>query len=147
MGIECTLLELNRVWNLYSHYPVITILDKDIILGKFSHFADISLGKVLTSELTKYDKEQRKNHVIKELEKTFDTGIPEGFIVSNIDVLFNPEYNIDILGYFINVSRNKKVIVLWPGEYDLGILSYAAPGYTDYKRYLIKDYNIIILRK
>lgn len=146
MGIECTLSEINNVWKSYSHYPIISILRKNIILKKFSDFSCISLGKDLSAALINYSKTNRKNFVIRELSEIIKKETSEHFMITDIDVLFNPEYNIDILGYFINISRNKKVLVFWPGGYDSGILSYASSGYTDYKRYLLKDYNIILLR-
>lgn len=146
MGIECTLSEINNVWKSYSHYPIISILRKNIILKKFPGFSRISLGIELSAALINYDRAVRKNFVFRELNEIIKKETSEHFMITNIDILFNPEYNIDVLGCFTNISRNKKMIILWPGEYDSGILSYALPGYTDYKRYILKDYNIILLR-
>ena len=43
-------------------------------------------------------------------------------IVNNIDIFFKPEYDIDMLGYFIQIVRNRRLIIIWLIEYILGSL-------------------------
>ena len=71
---------------------------------------------------------------------------PIKLIIGNIDILFNPEYRLDVLGCFIQLAKNRRLIVLWPGDYDSGSLTYATPGHEDYKKFLIRDYDVICLR-
>lgn len=145
MGVDCNIKDLENTWSLNSHYPVISTLKKDTIIDKFRDFKYISLGEVLASALIKYVKVDRKNYVISELEKIFNIS-SKNLIIDNIDILFNPEYNLDILGFFVQIGRNRRLIVLWPGEYVAASLTYALPGYEDYKKYSIKDYNVIVLK-
>lgn len=147
MGIYCGIKDLERVWSLNNHYPVITTLKADEIIDKFRNYKYISLGEVLSSALLKYKKGDRKNLVIGELEKIFDNISSKNLIVDNIDILFNPEYSIDILGCLIQLGRNRNLIVIWPGEYDSESLTYASPDYEDYKKYSVKNYDIICLKK
>lgn len=146
MGTVCNMNDLERTWNLNNHYPIFTTLKTETITDKFKDFNYLSLGEILSLALLKYEKEDRKNHVIRELEKVFRNLNSEKLIIDNIDILFNPEYSVDILGYFIQLARNRKVIIIWPGEYATEGLTYASPEYEDYKKYLLKDYNIIYLK-
>lgn len=145
MGIDCNTKELEHLWTLYSHYPVISTIEKEMTIDYFKDYKYISLGEVLSYALLKYKKADRKNYVIRELDKLFRNLNAARLVIDNIDILFNPQYHIDILGYFVQLGRNRKTIVLWPGEYDSGYLSYASPEYEDYKRYMTKDYDVICL--
>lgn len=145
MGFSCNIKELKSLWNLYSHYPVISITEKYEAIDRFKNYTHIHLGAILSSALLKYEKEDRKNHVLKELENLFQDLDSKKVIIDDIDILFNPEYCIDILGYFSQLGRNRRLVVIWPGEYYSESLTYASPEYKDYKRYLIKDYDVICL--
>lgn len=146
MGICYNTKDLEKIWNINNQYPVITTQKVDIIKDRFKDFAYLSLGEALSLVLLKYEKTDRKNRVIKELDKIFRNLNSKKVIVDDIDMLFNPEYNIDILGYFIQSARNRKLIIIWPGEYTSDSLIYASPGCKDYKKYLIKNYNVICVK-
>lgn len=145
MGLVCNISELGRVWNIYNHFPVISMQKTEITKDKFFDYDIISLGQILSSELLNCSKEEREKNVFCVLEKIFNRIQSKKMIIENIDILFNPKYNIDILGFFINLGRNAKIIVIWPGQFALESLVYANPGYADYRRYQVKDYNIICL--
>lgn len=146
MGTICNIKDLEKVWSINNHYPVITTLEVNSILNKFKDFDYLSLGETLSLALIKYEKTDRGNKVIEESDKIFHNVYSKKVIVDNIDILFNPEYNIDILGYFIQIARKKKIIIIWPGEYISDSLIYASPGYKDYKKYLIKNYDVICVK-
>jgi len=62
------------------------------------------------------------------------------------EMLFNPQYNLDIIKLFIEISRYNKLIVKWCGtvqNYDT--LVYSEPGYQDYSRFKINDYDITVI--
>ncbi|MCK9268640.1 MAG: BREX-3 system P-loop-containing protein BrxF [Alkaliphilus sp.] len=146
MGICCNIKDLEKIWDVNNQYPVITTQRANIIKGHFKDFVHLSLGKVLSLALLKYEKTGRKNYVIGELDKIFYNSNLKKVIVDDIDMLFNPGYNIDILGYFIQSARNRKLIIIWPGKYVSDSLVYASSGYKDYKKYLIKNYNVICVK-
>lgn len=146
MGICCSIKNLEKTWNTNNYYPVITTLKANSIINKFKDFDYLSLGETLSLALLKYEKTNRGKNVIGELDKIFYNLNSKKVIVDNIDILFNPEYNIDILGYFIQIARNKKIIIIWPGEYISGSLIYASPEHKDYKKYLINNYDVIFVK-
>jgi hypothetical protein len=70
--------------------------------------------------------------------------LPKGAIVylTDFEMLFDPRYSIDVMRLFCEISRYSKLIVKWCGNYDGECLTYAEPGYSDYARYKVGDYEI-----
>ena len=67
---------------------------------------------------------------------------PDGVLIKDFDVMFNPKYEIDILLMFIALYKNKPFDIIWPGRYENGKLIYADSGYKDYRVYDIAQYDI-----
>ena len=51
----------------------------------------------------------------------------------NIDLLFDPSLNLDPLVLFRQAGRRNPTVVLWPGTFTNGILSYAIPEHRHYR--------------
>ena len=68
--------------------------------------------------------------------------LPADPVIRDIDVLFNPEYEADILWILASVGKNLPFRLLWPGKYEYGRLFYAEEGYRDYKAYDLNKYNV-----
>ena len=67
---------------------------------------------------------------------------PDGVIIKDIDVMFNPEYQVDVLKLLLDARKRKYYKVVWPGRCEDGKLIYGAEGYPDYKVFDIGDYDI-----
>ena len=79
------------------------------------------------------------------LEQIFNTVLdkyPEGVTIKEIDVMFNPEYKVDVLKVLVSARKRKKYSVIWPGRFEDGKLVYGEESYSDYKVYNIEDYDI-----
>lgn len=146
MGIKSSIYEIEKILKTYNDYLIISLVDLETIKTKFKDFKVIELGQVLSKELTKINKDKRNLEVVKTMGCIFSEIDVSGIIVTNIDILFNPSYRLDIIKLFIQLSRNKTVIVQWPGKLDFNNLIYSEPKYEDYKKYEINNYNIICLR-
>ncbi len=68
--------------------------------------------------------------------------IPENSTIKDFDVLFNPDYQIDVLQLLIVACRKKEFAILWPGTYSDGKLMYAETGYSDFKIYDLDKYDV-----
>jgi len=146
MGIKSSIYEIEKILKTYNDYLIISLVDLETIKTKFKDFKVIELGQVLSKELTKINKDKRNLEVVKTMGCIFSEIDVSGIIVTNIDILFNPSYRLDIIKLFIQLSRNKTVIVQWPGKLESNNLVYSEPKYEDYKKYEINNYNIICLR-
>lgn len=71
---------------------------------------------------------------------------PDGVIIKDIDVMFNPEYKVDVMKILIAARKRKQYSVIWPGIYEDEKLIYGEEGYIDYKVYKIADYDITCVR-
>ena len=68
--------------------------------------------------------------------------LPESSTIKDFDVLFNPDYQIDVLQLLIAACRKKEFAILWPGTYSDGKLMYAETGYSDFKIYDLDKYDV-----
>ncbi len=104
-----------------------------------------SISKELANELLSC----RPNRRSMKLEQIFNSVLdkyPDGVTIKGIDVLFNPDYKVDVLKILIAARKRKRYSVIWPGRYEDGKLIYAEEGYPDYKVYEIANYDIVCVR-
>ena len=68
--------------------------------------------------------------------------------LANTDILFSPEYELDVIKLLLQIGRNQRLYIQWPGEIDGEKLTYSEPGRFDFKEYNIKDYvdTYVVLR-
>lgn len=59
-------------------------------------------------------------------ETTLINKAPGPVICTEIDLLFEPSLALDPLVIFKHIARHTKLVILWPGNYIEGVLSYAA---------------------
>ena len=83
------------------------------------------------------------------LEQIFNAVLdkyPDGVTIKDIDVMFNPDYKVDVLKILIEARKRKRYSVIWPGRFEDGKLVYAEEGYPDYKVFNIADYDITFVK-
>ena len=102
----------------------------------------VSLNYLLAKEIIQRTPERRSIH----LETCFLSVIktlPDYSLVKDIDVLFNPIYQVNIMTILLSAFKKKKFSLIWPGVCDNGKLYYSEPGFKDYESFSIIDYDII----
>jgi hypothetical protein len=92
-----------------------------------------SVGKELSSILIgindSHQSRGASQWVVDELRRKGNDTI----MCADIDLLFHPSLKLDPLIIFQQSSRHKKLIVLWPGNFENGILSYGQPEHHHYR--------------
>ncbi|MEH7239093.1 BREX-3 system P-loop-containing protein BrxF [Bacillus sp. JJ1562] len=121
--------------------PIIFCVNKKKVLSITKGYNILSINEVLAKKLINYEQKKRKLFVIEEINNIVDS-VGEPLLITDFEILFNPEFQINVLKLFINASRRKKILILWPGMYDNGKLKFAEVGYKDYFSYNIEDYDI-----
>lgn len=101
----------------------------------------ISLNRALAEQLVGYKPKRRTMQIEKCLSQVLSKQ-PDGVVIKDFDVLFNPDYKIDVLQVMMNVCKNRPFSVIWPGRYEDGRLYYAEEGYQDYKIYDVDKYDV-----
>lgn len=107
-------------------------------------FEVISLNKLLAKVLLKYKSNNRQQQVIDELNTLMNTKA-KNILVTDIDILFNPNYDLNMTKYFLNLARSKRVVVVWPGIYEQQRLIYSEPQYADYMVVEINHFEVTCL--
>lgn len=68
--------------------------------------------------------------------------LPDNVVIKDFDVMFNPEYKVDVLRIMTVTCKKKPFSIIWPGKYEGGKLFYAEDGYHDFKAFNVKDYDV-----
>lgn len=118
--------------------PLILIVDREIVKleGFLPHILEdwqvISIGQKLSEFLVVSGEVDRsrasRDWLLDELRKQS----PGPVVCKDVDLLFDPSMNLDPLVLFRQASRHTKLVVLWPGTYSNGVLSYAVPEHKHY---------------
>ncbi len=143
-------LKLEQVAKGYSSDRgslIIACVDKDIMKALFSGWQWINLGLVVSERLLSLDKDSRKQAVSDIVKGIIDKTQSDRIVIENIDLLFSPEYSLDVIKLFTMSGKTKNLIILWEGTFKDGVVTYAEPGYEDYHRYEIKNYDAYCITK
>ncbi len=146
MGYVLQVREINQTLIQQENKAIILCRNCANIQNIFKGFKIILLGSVLAEKLIRYPIEKRNSMLIYELDNLLLKSNDNKLLVKDIDILFNPEYKIDVLKYFYSLARVKKVVIEWSGIISNDYLQYSEVGYSDYKKYSINKYDIICVK-
>lgn len=141
MGSTFRLSSLNRYKLDKLMSPIVFCVDKSKISSHTKGYDILSINEVLSRRLLVYERSERNLFILDELNKIIDTA-GASLLITDFEMLFNPEYQIDVLKLFIMVNRKKKIAILWCGRYEEGKLKFSDQEYLDYKSYDVNDYDI-----
>ena len=68
--------------------------------------------------------------------------LPDETVIKDFDVMFNPDYKVDVLKTMVDVCKRKPFSIIWPGKYEDGKLFYAEEGYQDFKVFSVEEYDV-----
>lgn len=100
-----------------------------------------SVSKPLAEALLACKPNRRSMKLEQIFNNILDT-LPDGEVIKDIDVLFNPDYQVDVLKILMAARKRKRYSVIWPGRCEDGKLIYGEEGFPDYKTYNIENYDI-----
>lgn len=129
--------------HIFSLQKMTGLLQPIIYCCAFSEVSKqaISLNKQLSEKLIRYQPKQRTIQI----EACFADiimSLPDNSVIKDFDVLFNPNYKVDILKIMVSVCKKKSFRVIWPGRFENNRLIYAEEEYEDYKVYEVDSYDI-----
>lgn len=100
-----------------------------------------SVNKPLAERLLKLKPTRRTMQLEKCFNEVIST-LPSGAVIKDIDVMFNPDYKVDVMRILIAANKQKPISAIWPGRYADGKLYYSEESLPDYKIFEISDYDI-----
>lgn len=107
-------------------------------LGVSRRITPINIGSVVGKELRKIPSKNRSLEVSKLLRnqiESFPADTPA--LLSHIELLFDKTLRLSPVEVLKQLSRQKPIIVTWPGELRHGRLSYAEVGHPEHRDYSI----------
>ena len=100
-----------------------------------------SVSKPLAEALLACKPNRRSMKLEQIFNNVLDT-LPDGVVIKDIDVMFNPDYKVDVLKILMASRKRKRYSVIWPGRCEDGKLICGEEGFPDYKTYNIENYDI-----
>lgn len=126
-----------------------SLSDEDAMLSRLLIYikviSNISEPKSVSKPLAEALLACKPNRRSIKLEQMFNNVLdtyPDGVVIRDIDVMFNPDYKVDVLKILMAARKRKKYSVIWPGKCENGKLIYGEEGFSDYKIYDVEDYDI-----
>lgn len=101
----------------------------------------ISINHALAEKLSALKPKRRTMRLASCFEDILKT-LPDNAVIKDFDVMFNPEYKVDVLKIMVDACRRKPFSIIWPGKCEDGKLFYAEDGYPDFKTFSVEDYDV-----
>ena len=108
-----------------------SLLPKDI--------CHVNIGLALAEQLNGMAPAERQDMLASSFSSIL-SGNGQDIVLEHIDILFDPQWEIDTLQFLLKAGRNKRLYIVWPGRLDITGLSYAEPDDADYHQYDYKNY-------
>ena len=128
---------LNKINN-----PIIFCTHENKVLQLVEDYTKIYINVLLAEELIKLAPKKRGVMVADTFIKIL-SNFSGKVILADFEMLFNPDYPIDIIKLFVEEARKRKIVALWPGKYDGDRLLYSVPELSDFHSFTIANYNIV----
>ena len=143
---------INALASISLNYHRLLILIGKSGSGKTEILKDVStridlnvlnLSKELAHRMLQLTEKQRPLKASKIVKDIIDSQSQDTLLIDNIELLFDVSLKIDPMKLIKGMSRNKTLIVSWSGHVDNGSIIYAEPNHSEYKKYIIDDFNVI----
>ena len=134
---------------LASHlvYPCVLLAQVDIgrldaagcaLSGRFG-WPIMTVGDQLSAALLAVAPRRRPRMAGQVIAEAVGWLAPGPVVCSGIDLLFEPALELDALRLLREASRAVPLVVLWPGQYQERVLSYAVPEHAHYRAWRQTD--------
>jgi len=110
--------------------------------AKFHGIDPINLNLHLSSRLLEKSPKERTSTLLEQLRDLIGKDSPL-IVLNHCEILFDQSLKNDPLKLLENISRNRTILVAWPGHYQNGSLIYATPDHPEYRCYTTPEIPII----
>lgn len=102
----------------------------------------VSINRPLAEKLILYEPGRRTMRLEKCFVKLLEE-LPDQPVIKDIDVMFHPEYRVDVMKMLVLAYKRRPYSLIWPGSCSGGRLIYSEEGLPDYRVYDVADYDIM----
>ena len=103
----------------------------------------VAVGAALAGRLIEEPVRSRPWAATRVLGEVIAESAPHPVLLHHIEVLFEPALQADPMAMLRQLSRDRPIIVIWPGQLDGDDLVYANPGHPEYRRDSAKDLMVV----
>ena len=101
----------------------------------------VPMNHALAEKLSALKPKRRTMRLAACFEEILET-LPDNVVIKDFDVMFNPDYKVDVLKIMVYVCKRKPFSIIWPGKYEDGKLFYAEDGCQDFKVFSVEEYDV-----
>ena len=112
---------------------------------ELSEHEQLNLNKSLSELLINMPKSERARSVEHLVSSLVSEASTDEVVVNGLEILFDRSLAIDPVRLFEACSKNKTLLVRWPGDKTNSGLSYALPSHPEYRSYRPADLSDVIL--
>jgi len=104
----------------------------------------LSLNILLAEKLALIQPQNRPMQIMDETKAILYSNT-KPLLLDRYEMLFAPDYQLNVLKIFMDLARFRPLFVTWPGKLNNNALIYAEPGDPEYRNYRIADYDVIVI--
>lgn len=120
------------------HKLIVVTIPEDIgvSLCEQMELLSVDLNLFLSDKLQAMSPERRSRAV----GKVIDSHIKQlpsakAWVFQRFEILFLPDLQVNVMRLFEEMSKERVIILNWPGKYEDGVLSYGEPWHREYYEY------------
>ena len=102
---------------------------------------EVSINVEMAKKLSNIKPNRRTLRIVQCFQEILND-LPDHVVIKDFDVMFHPDYAIDVLYIMISMAKIKPFSLIWPGKLEEGKLIYAEEGFRDYKVFDISRYDV-----
>lgn len=104
----------------------------------------LNLNLILSERLMNITQSKRSRSISSEINEIIeDYPRTHILLVNHFELLFLSELEQDPIRLFEDLSKERTIVLIWPGAYEDGVLSYAQPWHSEYREFMNVDASII----
>lgn len=101
----------------------------------------VSINVEMAKKLSSIQRNRRTLRIVQCFQEILND-LPDQVVIKDFDVMFHPDYAIDVLRIMVTIAKTKPFSLIWPGRFEEGKLVYAEEGFQDYKVFDVNKYEI-----
>lgn len=139
-------LKLSDAVELASRkYEQLVFLPLGYISNQTVGLPGLNVGLAVAERLIEYAAPERPKFLASCLQELINEAEGSVLVLSRIEVLFESSLATDPLKLLKACSRQKTLLVEWPGYLSSSSLIYATPNHSDYREYRLADLKDVIV--
>ena len=112
---------------------------------ELSEHEQLNLNKLLSAQLINLPRSERARSVERIVSSLISEVSTDEVVVNGLEIFFDRSLAIDPVRLLEACSKNKTLLVRWPGDKTNSGLSYALPSHPEYRSYRQADLSDVIL--